>query len=100
MARGTEGFYCKGACHTKGVACSFEVHHVWPQEYHGPTEVWNLVKICCNCHSNTHDLLNKMLRSKPYDLKSYSPTERTLAQTGYDRIHAYADSIAATLVAS
>jgi GrpB-like predicted nucleotidyltransferase (UPF0157 family) len=100
MARSAEGFVCKGACHTKGVLVSFEVHHVWPQEYHGPTQADNLVKICCNAHSNTHDLLNKMLRGKPFDLKSYSPTERKLAQRGYDAIHAYAEELSRAIQAA
>lgn len=72
---------------------SFEIHHVWPQEYHGPTIPANLVKICCNCHSNTHDLLNKMLRSKPVDPMTYSPTERRLAARGYAAVMAYGESL-------
>jgi 5-methylcytosine-specific restriction endonuclease McrA len=97
MARATEGFYCKGACHTKGVPCSYEVHHVWPQEFHGPSTPDNMVKICCNCHSNTHDLLNKMLRNKPFDFASYSPTERRLAVSGYNQVMAYSMALAATI---
>lgn len=95
MARSAEGFVCKGgACHQKHTMQSFEVHHVWPQEFHGPTISSNLVKICSNAHSNTHDLLNKMLRSKPYDIKTYSVTERILARRGYTAIMAYGASLA------
>ena len=96
--RSAEGFFCRGgACHKKGTLQSFEVHHVWPQEFHGPTEPGNLVKICANCHSNTHDLLNKMLRSRPHVLMSYSPTERRLAQRGYAAVMAYGESLSRTL---
>jgi 5-methylcytosine-specific restriction endonuclease McrA len=93
MARDAVGFVCRGSCHRAGSLQSFEVHHVWPQEFHGPTRPDNLVKICANCHSNTHDLLNRMLRGKPYVLASYSPTERQLAQRGHDAIMAYGESL-------
>ena len=95
VVQATEGFYCKGDCHRHGAWISYEVHHVWPQEYHGPSTPDNLVRICCNCHSNTHHLLNLMLRSKPYDLSHYTPTERRLAQRGYGAIHAYGAALSA-----
>lgn len=93
MARSSGPLDCRGDCHRAGFTVSYEVHHVWPQEYHGPSTPDNLVRICCNTHSDTHDLLNKMLRGKPYDLSTYTPTERRLAKRGYDAIHAYAESL-------
>jgi hypothetical protein len=89
--RSNTGFVCHA--HTSHV--SFEVHHVWPQEYHGPSIPSNLVKICCNAHSDVHDLLNKMLRGKPFNLAEYGPNVRALALRGFTEIHAYAESLAA-----
>jgi hypothetical protein len=84
-------------CHTHDSLVSFEVHHVWPQEYHGPNTKKNLVKICCNAHSDIHDLMNKMLRGKPYNLVEYGPNIRALALRGYNDIMAYAASLATAI---
>jgi hypothetical protein len=54
------------------------------------------VDICSNTHSGVHDMLNKMLRGKPYDLKIYTPTMRRLANEGYKRIMAYGEELAKT----
>lgn len=92
--RADHGLFCRGGCHAPGRPVSYEVHHVWPQEYHGPSTPDNLVRICCNTHSDTHDLLNRMLRGKPYVLADYTPTVRRLALRGLAAIEAYAQSVA------
>lgn len=74
---------------------SYEIHHVWPEGYHGPNIASNKVKICCNAHSDIHDLMERMLRGKPYDPKLYGRTIRALAQRGYDAVTLYAESLAA-----
>ena len=89
MARSNTGF----VCHAHTTKVSYEIHHVWPQEYHGPNSKSNLVKICCNAHSDIHWLLNLMLKGKPYVLSDYGPHIRTLAQQGYDAIMAYGKSL-------
>jgi hypothetical protein len=90
MARSNTGF----VCHAHTSLVSYEIHHIWPQEYHGPNVKANLVKICPNAHSDIHHLLHLMLTGRPYDLRDYGPNIRTLAQSGYDAIHAYAQSLA------
>lgn len=82
-------------CHRHDDLVSYEDHHVWPQAMHGPDEPWNVVRICCNAHSDVHHLLNLMLRGKPYRLSDYGPRIRVLALDGYARVTAYAESIAA-----
>lgn len=92
MARSDSGFQC----HTHTSLVSYERHHVWPHEYHGPTEPANLVKICCNAHSDVHYLLHLMLTGKPYNLTEYGPNIRAIARRGYDSVMAYAESLTPT----
>lgn len=94
MARTNTGLECGGNCHRHGSIVSYEVHHVWPLGYHGPDEAWNKARICCNAHSDTHYLLERMLKGKPYEIREYSIATRRLAQLGYDRIMAYGDELA------
>ena len=91
MARSDNGF----DCHKHTSLVSFEQHHVHPREYHGPTQPDNLVKICCNAHSDVHFLLHLMLTGKPYVLAEYGPNIRAIAKRGYDAIMAYSASLAA-----
>lgn len=91
MARSREGFQC----HSHDALVSYEIHHVWPKEYHGTSTPDNLVKICCNAHSDIHYLMNLMLRGKPYNLIEYGPNIRALAQRGYQAIIAYGDELSA-----
>ena len=90
MARDNKGF----ACHAHPSLVSYEIHHVWPREYHGPDTKANKVKICCNAHSDIHYLLQRMLGGKPYDLREFGPQVRRLAVSGYEQVIAYADSLA------
>lgn len=89
MARSNTGF----ECHTHASLVSYEVHHVWPLEYHGPNTPANKAKICCNAHSDVHYLLHLMLTGKTYKLTDYGPNIRRIAQRGHDAIMAYAESL-------
>lgn len=89
MARSNEGF----VCHKHENRVSYEIHHVWPTQYHGPDIPTNRVKICPNAHSDIHYLLERMLRGKPYDLSEYGPAIRGLALSGYHQVMAYAETV-------
>jgi hypothetical protein len=89
MARDNRGF----VCHRHHELVSYEIHHVWPQCYHGPNKSWNKVKICPNAHSDIHYLMDRMLAGKPYNLREYGPGVRALAKRGYDAVTAYADQL-------
>ena len=89
MARDNKGFQC----HSHESLVSYEIHHVWPREYHGPDIASNRVKICCNAHSDIHWLMNRMLAGKPYDLTEYGPNIRKLAIRGYNEVTAYIESL-------
>lgn len=39
----------------------FERHHIWPQEYDGPTVAANLVYICATAHNTTHAYLRAFI---------------------------------------
>jgi len=93
MARDNKGF----VCHSHTTKVSYEIHHVWPKEYHGPDTKANKVKICCNAHSDIHYLLERMLGGKLYDLREFGPQVRQLAQSGYEQVVAYADSLASQM---
>jgi hypothetical protein len=86
------GHNCQAHHHRELVP--IEVHHVWPLGYHGPDIASNKVPICCNAHSDTHYLLEDMLRGHPYDLREYGPAVRALARKGYDQVMAYGQSLA------
>jgi hypothetical protein len=92
VARDNQGFLC----HQHHSLVSYEIHHVWPQEYHGPNTKANKVRICPNAHSDIHWLLEHMLAGKPYDLREYGPAVRWLAELGYQKVTAYADHLAAS----
>lgn len=94
MARDNRGLIC----HAHAALVSFERHHVWPLGYHGPDTPDNIVKVCCNAHSDIHHLLERLLRGKPVDLREYGPAIRTLALDGYRAVTAYADRLAAARV--
>jgi len=67
-----------------------EKHHIWPQEYSGPTVPENLVVVCATGHNSIHDLLAKWLKTggdPGWDVqRHYTRGERELAKLGYDRI--------------
>ena len=93
MARANSGF----VCHNHTSLVSYEDHHVWPLGYHGPDTKANKVRICPNAHSDTHHLLERMLRGKPYNLTEYGPSIRDLARRGYDAVTAYAETLSAAV---
>lgn len=89
MARDNKGF----KCHNHKHHVSYEDHHVWPKEFHGPSIPSNMIRICPNAHSDIHDLMNKMLRGKPYNWKEYGPNVRKYAVSGYKQVMAYAKEL-------
>lgn len=89
MARDNQGF----VCHNHKHLVSYEMHHVWPKEYHGPNVKSNLVKICPNAHSDIHFLMDKMLAGKPYNSHEYGNKVFTLARKGYLFVTAYANTL-------
>ena len=65
-----------------------ERHHVWPLGENGPNSKDNIVDLCANAHSATHDLLGKMLKAHTADLpwtvrRRYGRKVRRLAEAGY-----------------
>jgi len=91
MARGYE---C--AAHKHDCLIPQESHHVWPLGYHGPDIKSNRVLICCNAHSDAHYLMEALLKGKPVDFRQYGPGVRKIALEGYNKVMAYADSLAKT----
>lgn len=81
-------------CHRHDSLVSYEDHHVWPVGYHGPDVPSNIVRICCNAHSDIHYLMERLLRGKPVVLAEYGPVVRTLAQRGQREVIAYGESLA------
>ena len=60
------------------------VHHIFPQEYGGPSTPENLVKVCDNGHYNIHEILNALLRDRP--IPKGTRAERQIAVRGFDAI--------------
>lgn len=60
-------------------------HHIWPQEYGGPTVPDNLVWTCDTGHYNIHALLDAMLAGTPL-LPHATREEKRLAGLGLSRI--------------
>lgn len=60
-------------------------HHIWPQEFGGPTIESNLVWVCDTGHYNIHTLLDALLSGKTIEFKG-TRLERKLAKQGYDAI--------------
>jgi len=59
-------------------------HHIWPQEYGGPTVPTNLVLVCDTGHYNIHAVLDALLKgtTPPKTHKA----EQSLALAGYAAI--------------
>lgn len=87
MARDNKGF----ACHVHHNWVSYEIHHIWPQCYHGPDTPDNKIKICPNAHSDIHYLMERMLRGKPSRLEHYSNFVKRYAKLGYQQVTKYAE---------
>lgn len=90
MAR---GFNCVAHVHDDLVP--IEVHHIHPTAYHGPDTANNKAPLCSNAHSDVHYLLEAMLKGKPVDRRQYGVGVRRIADDGYRRVMAYAESLAA-----
>jgi hypothetical protein len=67
-----------------------EIHHVWPLGEGGPDIPENKVVVCATGHNSIHQLMSLWLKGAaepPWSIRrQYTPDERRLAQTGYDRI--------------
>lgn len=58
-------------------------HHVWPKEYGGPTQPWNLVWVCDTGHYNIHTALDLLLAGQaPIGTRA----EVKLARLGHNRM--------------
>jgi len=90
MARDNKGF----ACHIHREMVSYEIHHIWPQCYHGPNTPDNKIKICPNAHSDIHFLMERLFRGKPVAWREYGPMVRWYAMQGYKWVTAYAEEMA------
>lgn len=88
MARGRN---C--AVHRHTFLVPIEVHHVWPLGYHGLDLLANKVPMCANGHSDTHYLLESLLRGRKVNRTEYGPGVRKYAQRGYEQVMAYAQSL-------
>lgn len=86
MKRGTN---CGVHAHRHPVP--IETHHIWPQEFGGPTIEWNLEDVCSNGHGDTHYYLNLTLKHGyghvPATIaRSFGWRVQHLARHGYDLI--------------
>jgi hypothetical protein len=77
-----------------------EDHHVWPRTYGGPNVADNLERVCANAHSDTHYLLELMLRTGdgrvPYETRrTFGPGVVALASRGYRAVIDHAEALAA-----
>lgn len=59
-------------------------HHIFPQEFGGPTTPENLVLVCDTGHYNIHTCLDALLKGEP--LPKATRLEQHLAQQGYAKI--------------
>lgn len=83
------------AAHVHDQLIPQERHHVWPLGYHGPNAPENIAVVCANAHSDTHYLLEALLRGRDVDLRTYGPRVRDLAYAGRDAVLAYGEALAA-----
>ena len=103
MARGRN---C--AAHKHFQLVPIEWHHIHPLGYHGPDTKENQVPLCCNAHSDTHYLLEALLRTKATSLRvakaelerglltTFGLAERRYASQGFVQVMAYAEMMAVT----
>ena len=63
-------------------------HHIWPQEYGGPTVPENLVLVCDTGHYAIHTILETLLAGKPLAPGFGGRNERKLARRGFEAIQA------------
>lgn len=85
MARDNKGF----ACHAHHNMVSYEWHHVWPTQYHGPNTAANKIKICPNAHSDIHHLMDRILAGKSYSPRQYGKQIRFYAYYGASQVLDY-----------
>lgn len=64
-------------------------HHIWPQEFGGPTVPENLVWICDTGHYNVHAILAELVKTGNLGNLASLPggtSEKALAVLGFNRI--------------
>lgn len=62
-------------------AVLLEYHHIWPQEFGGPTVPENLIWICATAHNTVHTYLRAFLRADR--VLRISELREALAAKGY-----------------
>lgn len=88
MARGTECF-----AHVHRSKVPIEDHHVHPLGYGGPDRKSNKRKGCANAHSDTHYLLEDMLKGRKVDKREWAPGVREVAEAGYRAVIAHGEAL-------
>jgi hypothetical protein len=68
-------------------------HHIWPQQYGGPTIESNLILICDTGHYNVHAALDALLAEAP--VPKVARAELALAQRGFAAIRANSGTMGA-----
>jgi hypothetical protein len=63
-------------------------HHIWPQEFSGPTVEANLVWVCDTGHYTVHAVLDALLAGRRVPRSTRA--EQRLALLGFDRITRHA----------
>lgn len=67
-----------------------DLHHIWPQEFGGPTVIENLVVVCSNGHRLIHEYLNLLNtnggRVSWLKRRLYGSKVRKLGELGYARL--------------
>lgn len=66
-----------------------DLHHIWPQEFGGPTRAENLIVLCANGHRLVHEYLELLINGNGKVVWSirmlYGPKTRKVAELGYSR---------------
>lgn len=94
------GTTCQCVSDHRPASVQFERHHVWPQEFGGPSVTENLVYICGTTHNTVHAYIRAFIRAERQlnrtELRASLPTWNytpvvseyayDLAALGYDRM--------------
>jgi hypothetical protein len=95
MAR---GLYC--TVHTHENTIPQEDHHVWPKGYHGPNIQSNMIRICCNAHSDVHYYMDYRLKhngERSPEWRTYGYLIRYWADRGYYLVIKYGEELSAQI---
>lgn len=87
------GTECQCATTHSPVAVLLEHHHIWPQEFDGPTVAENLIWICATTHNTVHTYLRLFLTAGK--VLSLADLRTVLAAKGYPtHVHRYSVELA------